>query len=177
MTLVSPKERHLKWSFLDPIEAVLFLACGAAIIGFCTSVLLDVFTRQIHHPLLWLQQVTSGCFAYGIFLGMALASRRNEHMYLSEIVQTLEGGRRLFVEVFSRSVVFVVALCMVVFGFQNFFLDMGSFRMPSLVPLGYYTMVVPIAGFLIALFQIEQIVNGLSNGFYKEESLMPAGIE
>jgi hypothetical protein len=47
MSLVSERERHLKWRVLDPLEAVLYVACGACIIGFCTSVLLDVVTRQI----------------------------------------------------------------------------------------------------------------------------------
>jgi TRAP-type C4-dicarboxylate transport system permease small subunit len=96
---------------------------------------------------------------------MALAARRNEHMYLAEIVQTMSGNKRRNLEVFSRLVVLVVALCMVVFGYQNFLLDMGSFRMPSLIPLGYYSISVPISGALIALFQVEQIVNGLKNGF------------
>ena len=45
--------------------------CGASIIGFTVSVLLDVVTRTIGHPWLWLQQVTTGFFAYGVFVGMA----------------------------------------------------------------------------------------------------------
>ncbi|HEX7927085.1 MAG TPA: TRAP transporter small permease [bacterium] len=155
----------MKWTALDPVEALLFILCGACIITFSVSVLFDVLTRQIGHPWLWLQQLTTGCFGYGVFLGMALAARRNEHMYLSEIVKRLPGGTRTAVEVFSRLVVLAVALCMVIFGYKNFQLDMGSFRMPSLIPLGYYTMVLPMAGALIGLFQVEQIVNGVKNGF------------
>jgi TRAP-type C4-dicarboxylate transport system permease small subunit len=177
MSLVSSRERHLKWRALDPVEAVLFLACGAAIIGFSVSVLLDVVTRQIGYPWLWLQQLTSGCFVYGIFLGMALAARRNEHMYLSEIVQSMHGTSRRVTEVFARIVVLAVAACLVVFGWQNFLLDMGSYRMPSLIPLGYYTIIVPVAGALIGLFQVEQLVNGLRNGFDRHEGLIPEGIE
>jgi TRAP-type C4-dicarboxylate transport system permease small subunit len=56
-----------------------------------------------------------------------------------------------------------------VFGWENFLHDLHSFRMPSLIPLGYYTVSVPIAGALVALFQIEQLVNGLKNGFSREE--------
>jgi TRAP-type C4-dicarboxylate transport system permease small subunit len=37
--------------------------------------------------------------------------------------------------------------------------------MPSLLPLTVYTAVVPAAGVLIALFTIEQLVNGWKNGF------------
>ena len=68
-----------------------------------------------------------------------------------------------------------VALCLVVFGYENFLHDMGSFRMPSLNPLGYYTIIVPIAGALVALFQIEQIVNGLKNGFPLPPDLVAEG--
>ena len=44
-------------------------------------------------------------------------------------------------------------------------LDLGSFRMPSLIPLTVYTAIVPVAGVLIALFTIEQLVNGWKHGF------------
>ena len=167
--LVSSRERHLKWTALDPLEAVLYLGCGACIVSFSLSVLFDVITRQIGHPWLWLQQVTTGCFVYGVFIGMALAARRNEHMYLTEFVHTMSDKYRRIIEVFSRVVVFCVALCLVVFGWENFRHDMGSYRMPSLIPLGYYTIIVPIAGVLIGLFQIEQLVNGLKNGFIGHE--------
>src|SRR5947209_4445074 len=55
--------------------------------------------------------------------------------------------------------------CMFVFGIQNFFNDLGSFRAPSLIPLGTYTASVPVAGALIVLFTIEQLINGWRNGF------------
>ena len=168
-SLVSPRERHLKWPALDWLEALLFLACGACIIGFSLSVLFDVSTREIGRPWLWLQQVTTGFFAWGVFLGMALAARRNDHMYLTELVHTMSGPARLVIEIMSRVVVFVVAMFLVVFGWINFLHDLHSFRMPSLIPLGYYTVVVPIAGALVALFQVEQLVNGLKNGFSREE--------
>ncbi len=164
-SLVSPRERNLKWPALDWLEALLFILGGACIIGFSTCVLADVVTRQIGHPWLWLQQVTTGCFAYGIFIGMALATRRNEHMYLTEVLKKIPGRYRIAAEVFSRVVVFTVAACLVFFGWRNFLLDMGSFRMPSLIPLGYYTIILPVSGALIALFQVEQLVNGLRNGF------------
>ena len=44
-------------------------------------------------------------------------------------------------------------------------LDLGSFRMPSLLPLTVYTAIVPAAGVLIFLFTIEQLVNGWKHGF------------
>ena len=172
-SFVSPRERHLKWAGLDWLEALLYLLCGVCIIGFSLCVLLDVVTREIGLPWLWLQQFTTGFFAWGVFVGMALAARRNDHMYLAEIVQTMQGSRRRNVEVFSRLVVLVVAVFLVVFGWQNFLHDMGSFRMPSLIPLGYYTISVPLAGALVGLFQIEQLVNGLRHGFPDPDAESP----
>jgi TRAP-type transport system small permease protein len=164
-SFVTSRDRHLKWAGLDWLEALLYVLCGICIIGFSICVLCDVVTREIGRPWLWLQQFTTGFFAWGVFLGMALAARRNDHMYLAEIVQSLQGSRRRNLEVVSRLVVLVVALLMFYFGILNFRNDMGSYRMPSLIPLGYYTVSVPIAGALVALFQIEQLVNGIKNGF------------
>lgn len=163
--LVLPRHRHLKWKALDPLEAGLMILGGLLIFGFTLSVFCDVVTRTIGAPWLWLQQVTTGFFAYGVFVGMALATRRNDHLYLTEITKRLTGPKRTFMEVFNRLVVLGVALMMLWFGIINMELDMGSFRMPSLIPLGYYTVIVPISGALIALFAVEQLVCGWRNGF------------
>jgi TRAP-type C4-dicarboxylate transport system permease small subunit len=109
--------------------------------------------------------VTTGFFAYGIFIGMAAATRRLDHLFLSEITKRLPTGARTAVEVFDRMVVLAVGLAMVWYGYKNFLLDLGSFRMPSMIPLGTYTIIVPISGALISLFAVEQMVNGWQHGF------------
>ena len=48
---------------------------------------------------------------------------------------------------------------------KNALLDLGSYRMPSLIPLTVYTAIVPIAGVLILLFTLEQLICGWQNGF------------
>lgn len=141
------------------------ILCGVSIAGFTTSVFLDVLTRQLGVPFLWLQLVTTGFFGWGIFIGMATATRRLDHLNLVEITKVMRGPKRTFMEVTNRLVVLAVALCMLVFGIQNALNDMGSFRAPSLIPLTTYTASVPVAGALIVLFVIEQLVNGWRNGF------------
>ena len=163
--LIIQRHRHLKWQALDPLEALLMILCGVSIVGFTLSVLLDVVTRTIGHPWLWLQQVTTAFFAWGVFVGMAAATRRNDHLYLTEITRRMTGALRSFIESFNRLVVLGVAVMMVWFGYKNALLDLGSFRMPSLIPLTVYTAIVPIAGAVIALFVIEQLVNGWRKGF------------
>jgi TRAP-type C4-dicarboxylate transport system permease small subunit len=169
--LVLETQRHLKWRALDLIEAVTMVLCGVCLAGFSTSVFFDVLTRTLGSPWLWLQEVTSTFFVYGIFIGAAAATRRNDHLYLSAITETMKGAPRLAVETFNRLVVLAVALCMVYFGYVNFLEGFGSFRMPSMTPIASLYAAIPISGALIVLFTVEQLVNGWRHGF---ESAEPA---
>jgi TRAP-type C4-dicarboxylate transport system permease small subunit len=164
-TFVVGRHRHLKWPALDPLENILMILCGISIGGFTTSVFVDVVSRTLHYPFLWLQLATTGFFAWGVFTGMAVATRRMDHLNLVEITKQMSGSRRTAIETINRLVILAVAICMVIFGIQNFFNDLGSYRAPSLIPLATYTACVPIAGALIALFCVEQLVNGWHHGF------------
>jgi TRAP-type C4-dicarboxylate transport system permease small subunit len=165
LSLVIDRHRHLKWKALDPLEHLLMVFCGISIAGFTFSVFLDVVTRELGAAWLWLQLVTTGFFAWGVFIGMATATRRIDHLNLVEITKRMSGPKRSFLEITNRVIVLLVGLSMVVFGFQNFLNDLGSFRAPSLIPLATYTASVPIAGALIVLFSLEQIINGWRHGF------------
>ncbi len=163
--LILQRHRHLKWKAFDWLEAVLMVLCGVCIFMFTLTVFCDVVTRTLGAPWLWLQQVTTAFFAWGVFLGMAAATRRNDHFYLTEITKRLSGAPRSVIEIANRLIVLVVSVLLTWFGWKNAILDLGSFRMPSLIPLTVYTAIVPMAGVLIGLFTFEQLVNGWRNGF------------
>ena len=164
-TFVVNRHRHLKWAALDPLENLLMVLCGVSIAGFTFSVFLDVVTRELGAAILWLQLATTGFFAWGVFIGMAVATRRIDHLNLVEITKRMTGPKRSFLEIVNRLIILGVALAMLVFGIQNAMNDMGSFRAPSLIPLATYTASVPLSGALITLFCIEQLVNGWKHGF------------
>jgi TRAP-type C4-dicarboxylate transport system permease small subunit len=163
--LVLERQRHLKWRAFDVLETVLMILCGVCLLGFSTTVTLDIITRTIGSPWLWLQEVTSTFFIYGIFVGAAVATRRNDHLYLTAVSEALHGRVRLVVEIIIRLVVLGVAGCLVYFGYVNFLRGFSSFRMPSMTPIASLYAAIPLSGALIALFTIEQIVNGWRNGF------------
>ena len=96
-------------------------------------------TRTLGAPWLWLQQVTTAFFAWGVFIGMAAATRRNDHFYLTEITKRMTGAPRSAIEIANRVIVLIVSVLIVWFGWQNAILDLGSYRMPSLIPLTVYT--------------------------------------
>ena len=163
--LVLQRQHHLKWRSFDRLELVLMILCGILCFGFSLSVMCDIVTRTIGHPWLWLQEVTSTLFIYAIFVGAAVATRRNDHLYLTAISDALHGTPRLIVEIIIRLVVLGVAFCLIWFGYINFLRGFGSFRLPSGTPIASLYAAIPLAGLLIALFTIEQLVNGIQNGF------------
>jgi len=163
--LVLQRQRHLKWRALDRLELVLMVMCGVLCFGFSLSVTADIVTRTIGHPWLWLQEATSTLFIYAIFVGAAVATRRNDHLYLTAISESMHGTSRLVVEITLRAVVLAVAGCLIWYGYQNYLRGFGSFRLPSGTPIASLYAVIPISGALIALFTVEQLVNGIVNGF------------
>ena len=163
--LVLQRQHHLKWRAFDRLELVLMVLCGLLCFGFSVSVMFDIITRTIGHPWLWLQEVTSTLFIYAIFIGAAVATRRNDHLYLTAISEALHGTPRLIVEIVIRMVVLGVAFCLIWFGYINYLRGFGSFRLPSGTPIASLYAAIPAAGVLIALFTIEQLVNGIRNGF------------
>ena len=164
-SLVLQAQRHLKWRAFDVIERVLMVLCAVAITGFTVTVVCDIVTRTLGAPWLWLQEVTMTFFVYGAFIGTAAATRRNDHLYLAVLAESLSGTTRLVFETFNRLVVFIVALCMIYFGYLNFLDGFSSLRMPSMTPLSSMYAAIPLCGALVALFTVEQLVNGWRHGF------------
>ena len=163
--LVLKRQRHLKWRAFDVLELGLMMLCGVLLFGFCATVTFDIVTRTIGYPWLWLQEVTSTFYIYAIFTGTAVATRRNDHLYLTALSEAMHGKSRLAVEITIRCVVLGVACCLIYFGYINFLRGFGSFRMPSMTPIASLYAAIPISGALVALFTIEQLVNGIKNGF------------
>src|SRR5271168_4404438 len=118
--LVLQRQHHLKWRAFDRLELVLMMVCGALCFGFSLSVMFDIVTRTIGHPWLWLQEVTSTLFIYAILTGAAVATRRNDHLYLNALSDAIHGTPRLIVEIIIRIVVLGVGVYLIWFGYLNY---------------------------------------------------------
>src|SRR3954470_5010739 len=125
--LVLQRQRHLKWRALDGLELALMVACGVLCFGFSLSVTADIVTRVLGSPWLWLQEVTSTLFIYAIFLGAAVATRRNDHLYLTAFAEAMHGRARVVAELTIRCIVLAVAAALVYYGYVNFLRGFGSF--------------------------------------------------
>lgn len=164
-SLISPKRRQLKWRRLDPLEYVLMVLCAAMLLGFTLTELADVVFRLLLNPWLEAQEWSLGFFVWGVFIGSAVAVRRNDHFYLSAIAEAFHGHARTAIEVAQQLIMLAVSACMIYYGYLNYLNGFGSFMMPSLTPIAVLYAAIPVSGVLTALFTIEQLVNGLVNGF------------
>jgi len=139
--------------------------CALLLLGFTLVEIADVVARNLRRPWLDANEFAAGFFVWGVFLGMGVAVRRDQHFRLTAIAQTMHGARRTLVESFNRLVILGVALSMIVFGYRNYLTGFGSFLMPSLTPIAVLYAAIPVAGALIALFTVEELVNGWRHGF------------
>lgn len=139
--------------------------CALLLLGFTVCELADVVFRTLKRPWLNANEFAIGFFVWGVFLGMGVAVRRDQHFRLTAVGQSLRGRKRWLVETFNRLVVLGVAICMVVFGYINFLTGFGSFLMPSLTPIAVLYAAIPVAGVLVSLFTVEELINGWNRGF------------
>ena len=157
--------RHLKWAALDGLERVLIVLCALLLLGFTLCELADVLFRTLRRPWLNANEFAIGFFVWGVFLGMGVAVRRDQHFRLTAAGQSLRGRKRWLLETFNRLVVLAVAVCMIVYGYLNYLTGFGSFLMPSLTPIAVLYAAIPVAGALAALFTLEELINGWTRGF------------
>jgi len=141
------------------------ILCALLLLGFTVCELADVFFRTLKRPWLDANEFAIGFFVWGVFLGMGVAVRRDQHFRLTAVGQSLRGRKRWLVETFNRLVILSVAICMVGFGYLNFLTGFGSFLMPSLTPIAVLYAAIPVAGVLVALFMVEELINGWNRGF------------
>jgi TRAP-type C4-dicarboxylate transport system permease small subunit len=158
-------QRHLKWPALDRVERALMVLCALLLVGITGCETADVALRNLGHPWLEANEFATGCFVWGVFLGMSVAVRRGQHFCLTRLAESCTGRKRWIIETVNRLVVLGVAVCMVVNGYFNTLNGLGSYLMPSETPIAVLYLAIPVAGALVGLFAIEELVNGWRRGF------------
>jgi len=157
--------RHLKWPLFDAVERGLMVLCALLLVGFTVCEVADVLCRNLGRPWLNANEFAGGLFVWGVFIGMGVAVRRDQHFRLTAVGESLRGRKRTLVETFNRLVILGVGICMIWFGYKNYLNGFGSFLMPSVTPIAVLYAAIPVAGGLVSLFTIEELVNGWRHGF------------
>lgn len=163
--LISHEERPLKTRFFDVVEYVLLIAAGVALLAFTVTVFLDVATRLLGRPILWLQEATLIAFVWGVFVGAAVAQRRTEHFVVTSLGPSVSPRRRKTVETINGVIITVVGAVVAYFGYANFQNGFGNQLTVTGLPLSTLTGAIPVFGMLVTAFSIERLVQGWRFGF------------
>src|SRR5260221_11764785 len=89
---------------------------------------------EFGRPGFWLKEAPSTLFISPFFIGTAVATRRNDHLYLTAISEAMHGVPRIIVEIIIRLVVLGVAFCLIWYGYQNYLRRLRSFCLPAGTP-------------------------------------------
>ena len=168
--LVLETQRHLKWRALDVLEAVTMVLCGVCLAGFST---LGILRRADAHPRSAVALAAGGHQHVLRLRRCSSAQPRRRDATITSICRRSPrrpGGRRASWSrpstawwcSRSRCAWSISATSTSVQGF-------GSFRMPSMTPIASLYAAIPVSGLLIALFTVEQLVNGWRHGFESAE--------
>ena len=76
----------------DPLERGLLVLCALLLLGFTVVEIADVLRRNLRRPWLNANEFAAGFFVWGVFLGMSVAVRRDQHSRLTAIAATMHGA-------------------------------------------------------------------------------------
>ena len=71
----------------------------------CRLEVADVVFRNLSRPWLNANEFAGGMFVWGVFIGMGVAVRRDQHFRLTALGDKLRGRKRTLVETLNRLVV------------------------------------------------------------------------
>lgn len=119
----------------------------------------------------WSEEVVLTCMAYMAVLSAALAIRRNGHIRMTAFDRYLPKGLIRFLDILADVCVFVLAVVMLVVGWQ-YAAGIGAkgtyVSMPFLSRFWMY-FPVPLAGAAMIVFELEAVYNHIKAIFVKEE--------
>ena len=164
-SLVSQEDRPLKTKALDGLELVLLLFSGVALLAFTVTVLLDVVTRLLGSPILWLQEATLIAFVWGTFVGASVAQRRSEHFVVTSLHPTAGRLRRTIMETLVNVILLAIGVIVAYWGYRNYQQGFGNQLPVTGLPLATLTGAIPVFGVLLSLFATERLVQGWRHGF------------
>lgn len=145
----------------DLIERAFMIVAGVLFAIFIATIFYQVMARNyLSISVNWTDEVALLCFVWSVFLGAAVALRRQAH-YVVELLPerfiTANNALRLFGSLACLPVIYVLMV------HGQIFTEMGLRRASvSLgIPLAYVFAAIPMSGLAMALFSVEVIRDDL----------------
>ena len=138
---------------LGALEKLLRVAVAALVLAIVAVLVAAqvVFRYAVQEPIVWSEELTTLCYQWLSYLGAALAVRYRAHYGVDFVVGLLGPRLKGLLEWLEHAVVWLLALFMVVYGWQ--IVENSAFQMYPTLPFSVGTgyLVLPITGVLFVL--------------------------
>ena len=141
------------------IEVVLVALMSILVI----DVLWQVFSRYVlTAPSSFTDELAGFLLIWVGLLGAAYVAGKNEHLAIDLMLQKMKGVKKRRLQTVINLIVGVFALFVMVIGgiwlvYTRFYLGVNSAALA--LPLGYVYLIVPVSGFLIIYYSIDNTIN------------------
>lgn len=145
------------------LERAVVILMGALVL----DVLWQVASRYLFQdPSSFTDELAGFLLIWVGLLGAAWAAGMKQHLAIDLLAQKLSPERRKYLDILVNILVLLFALAVMVIGgiwlvYTRFYLGQISAAMQ--IPLGYVYFVVPLSGFLIMFYSIDEIVRLIKN--------------
>ena len=145
---------------IDKIIEVVLVALMSILV---IDVLWQVFSRYVlTAPSSFTDELAGFLLIWVGLLGAAYVAGKNEHLAIDLMLQKMKGVKKRRLQTVINLIVGVFALFVMVIGgiwlvYTRFYLGVNSAALA--LPLGYVYLIVPVSGFLIIYYSIDNTIN------------------
>lgn len=156
----------------DLTYKIVLFVCKVLLVGDILITCFSVLGRYV--PFIpdpaWTEEMVLTLMSYMAVLSAALAIRKGAHIRMTALDRFLPKGLICFLDIFSDVCVFILAIVMLVVGWQYATGIGGKGTYVSMTFLSRFWMYfpIPLAGIAMIVFEIESLYNHIKNIFVKE---------
>jgi TRAP-type C4-dicarboxylate transport system permease small subunit len=147
----------------DLWEGVLVTLMTGMLALFTLVVAYQVFSRYVDAVprFFWTEEVARFSFIWMLFLGAAVAVRRQTHFVIDLVPERWRARHGRWIDAVALAVVVAVAAAMVTGGIH--FVQMGMRRISTIsgIPLAWIYLAIPVSGLSMIAFALEQLWRSL----------------
>lgn len=121
-----------------------------------------VFRYLFKSPLSWSEELTMLTFQWCVFLGAAIAVKRGNHFKLDSLRRHFPTKIKFCTEIFTSLIIIIVAMIMVLKGWNMVVLTKNSFFATFKLSRGLAYAVIPVSGILMIIYLIPIFMNQIN---------------
>ncbi len=140
------------YDWLKKAEDICLIVCICAIVFL---MVLQVVTRYVVVlPAPWSAELGTFCLVWMVFLGAAVAARRNRHVRVESIISRLPVSLQYAIQIGILLGILTMLSILVYFGFVRAQMSFSSILPATRIPMTFIMISVPIACFLMIIHYV-----------------------